>query len=566
MSKISADIPPPSNRTSNNAAPELLATNLQATQAPKMKQEFNHHASLINRHFSTVSRHRILLTSLLLILLASFLFFYRLDDRDLWSSHEARAAQDAQTVLEDGQWGLPRLFDRKYVELQKPPLYYWLVAGIAGLKGGLVNEWAVRLPSALAALGCILLLFYFGIHLGRLTAALAAALFLATAVHFTWLARIGRIDIPLTFAISFALVCLYFSRTKNSWCWLLAAYCSLSAAVLLKGPIGLVLPGVAITGWLLLEGELPRPWRPRSWLALAHRFGLWWGIPLVMLIAGPWFIWAASQTNGALEKSLWYHNVVRAIGGTDGMRARPPLFYIPRLAVDFFPWSLLLPFAFWYMMRCKLWRLDSEARFGLVWLISMMAVLSCVGFKRADYLLPAYPGAAIFLGCVVERWLQTVRHPARLAGAFGMVVVFCLIGWWIHLTWILPKGEKEREDRTFAAAIRRYAPPPDPVIFFRVEEHALAFHVGRPLDTLLEWENLDFWVGQPRPFYVVMDAKCAQEWPDHLQSGLLQPVIGNVELAGGKHEHPLLLFRTRPLEKNGLQLSSAIPYKGCRGK
>jgi hypothetical protein len=272
-------------------------------------------------------------------------------------------------------------------------------------------------------------------------------------------------------------------------------------------------------------------------------------LPLILIIAGPWFLWAGFQTDGALEQSLWYHNVVRAVGGTEKMRARPVLFYIPRLAVDFLPWSVLLPFAVWYIFRSQHWRMDSEARFGLVWLVSIMAVLSCVGFKRADYLLPAYPGAALFLGCVIEQWLEAVRHPLRLAGAFAGVVAACLVGWWVYLEWILPHAEADREDRTFAAVIRRYAPPPDPVIFFRVEEHALAFHVGRPLDTLLEWENLDFWAGQPRPFYIVMDAECAREWPDHLHHGSLEPVTNNVELAGGKHDHPLILLRTKPFSK-----------------
>src|SRR5258708_524944 len=78
----------------------------------------------------------------LLVFLCCFLFFYRLADRDLWSSHEGRAAQDAQTILNDHRWGLPRLFDGK-VELQKPPLYYWLVAGIAALRGGQVDAWSV---------------------------------------------------------------------------------------------------------------------------------------------------------------------------------------------------------------------------------------------------------------------------------------------------------------------------------------------------------------------------------------------------------------------------------------
>src|SRR5216684_3865939 len=59
----------------------------------------------------------------LLVFLCCFLFFYRLADRDLWSSHEGRAAQDAQTILNDHRWGLPRLFDGK-AELQKPPFYY----------------------------------------------------------------------------------------------------------------------------------------------------------------------------------------------------------------------------------------------------------------------------------------------------------------------------------------------------------------------------------------------------------------------------------------------------------
>src|SRR5262245_19079380 len=86
-----------------------------------------------------------------LVVLCWFLFFHRMADRGLWSSHEARAAQDAQTILSDGDWLLPRLFDRK-VELQKPPLYYWLVAAAGRLGGGRVDAWAVRLPAALAGL------------------------------------------------------------------------------------------------------------------------------------------------------------------------------------------------------------------------------------------------------------------------------------------------------------------------------------------------------------------------------------------------------------------------------
>ncbi len=72
-------------------------------------------------------RTRILLHLFILLAVAYVLFFHHLGQRDLWSSHEARAAQDATTVLKEGQWLLPRLFDGRQ-ELQKPPFYYWLAA------------------------------------------------------------------------------------------------------------------------------------------------------------------------------------------------------------------------------------------------------------------------------------------------------------------------------------------------------------------------------------------------------------------------------------------------------
>src|SRR6267142_1437144 len=85
--------------------------------------------------------HRVSIIILCCMILFGFcglLFLPGLGDRDLTSSHEARAAQNAQMILDEGHWLVPRLFDR-HLELQKPPLYYWLVALIAWMKGGAVD-------------------------------------------------------------------------------------------------------------------------------------------------------------------------------------------------------------------------------------------------------------------------------------------------------------------------------------------------------------------------------------------------------------------------------------------
>ena len=98
---------------------------------------------------SLASRLRRLAPVALLVSLGVVLFLVGLGERDLNSSHEARAAQNAQTILSDGDWLLPHLYDR-HAELQKPPLYYWLVALIASLRGGVVDQSRRHQPARLA--------------------------------------------------------------------------------------------------------------------------------------------------------------------------------------------------------------------------------------------------------------------------------------------------------------------------------------------------------------------------------------------------------------------------------
>jgi hypothetical protein len=192
------------------------------------------------------------------------------------------------------------------------------------------------------------------------------------------------------------------------------------------------------------------------------------------------------------------------------------------------------------------WRSDAEARFGLIWLTSVTVLLSFSRFKRADYLLPSYPGLALFLGCVADRWYATSpnRRPARIT--FAAVVLSCLLGWVGYLSHGVAGQDSRLEWRSFAQEIRRRAPVPQLILFFRAEAHALAFHVGRPVDTILEWENLDVWAGRPETYYVVMPPDCASQWRRHLKKGRLEEVLQSNTLVEGDQPRPLVLLRTRP--------------------
>ena len=95
-----------------------------------------------------------------------------------------------------------------------------------------------------------------------------------------------------------------------------------------------------------------------------------------------------------------------------------------------------------------------------------------------------------------------------LAGAvFFLVLGGYGVGWSIYDVVQAGTGDTDWTYRKLAQEIRRHTDKP--VIFFRAEAHALAFYVGRPLDTLLEWKNLEVWANQAVPIYIVMPPECA---------------------------------------------------------
>jgi hypothetical protein len=125
------------------------------------------------------------------------------------------------------------------------------------------------------------------------------------------------------------------------------------------------------------------------------------------------------------------------------------------------------------------------------------------------------------------------------------VTAVTALAWSVYVTWVLPAGEPAREYRRFAAAVRGHAPAPAPVVFFRTEAHALAFRVGRPLEILVRWEELNDRLARPGIHYVVMPDASVAEWPRFLHGACLEEVTRNTELANGHHEHPLVLLRGR---------------------
>jgi 4-amino-4-deoxy-L-arabinose transferase-like glycosyltransferase len=456
------------------------------------------------------------LASLGVLCAGAGLFFVGLGDRELYSSHEARAAMNAVSLLRGA--AIPHLYDDT-ADLQKPPTYYALVAVIGAMRGE-VDGWAVRLPAALAGWGILALLLGFGWYIRRPHVGLFAALCLLVGVHFPWLARIGRIDMPLAFCVTLSALSFWLAlRGERGWLW--SAYGGMALGFLLKGPIGLALPMVILLAWLAIERRWP------TGLALLP------GMLGVAAVTLPLYLWMQYASDGRFfHEFFWLHNVQRGLGGSR-LRSHPWWLYGPYLLLYLLPVSPLL------LVGCFLpARRDAVGRAGLAWLGATVLLLSLARFKRADYLLPVYPGAALFLGVVLEHaW----RRAPRWVMAATLAVFGCaMLGWFVYLGVHLPAEAPYRDYRPLAARIRAESDG-TAVVYFQAETHALMFRVGQPAQVLLDWPELREAVRRPR--LVVVQAKMLDQVRQALHDAQIDCLTSTEELAGGRHERPLVLLR-----------------------
>ena len=114
---------------------------------------------------------------LIIVLLWCVAYLPGLGARDL-RLEEGRRAGPAREMLDSGDYVRPTIYGETY--LNKPPLYYWLVAATSFATGN-VTPLTVRLPAAISVLACSLAVFGFApTTLSRCTRSLAALLILAS--------------------------------------------------------------------------------------------------------------------------------------------------------------------------------------------------------------------------------------------------------------------------------------------------------------------------------------------------------------------------------------------------
>ena len=287
--------------------------------------------------------------------------------RGLWAPDEPRYGQVAREVW-DGHIFVLRLCGDVYPD--KPPLLFWLAALCgAGLE---FAEFALRLPSLAATATTAACIGAIAISLGdRRVATLAPAIYL-TFEHVLEKGHRLQTD-PLLTALATAAIAVSLS-TRNRRSGLVVAGALTGMAALTKGPVAWFLVGSVVL--LTTRG---RPRHHPSTIALA--------CGLAIFPVAAWASLAILLEPNLADNLLWQEHGARMFSADS--HPGPLGKQLVLLLAFSMPWTPL------WIVGAALQRRTLLGRTAFAWLSVHLAFFTLLAEKRADYLQPAYPAAAL---------------------------------------------------------------------------------------------------------------------------------------------------------------------------
>lgn len=368
------------------------------------------------------------------VAIASVAFLLNLGNVGLIDETEPLFAEAARVMKVTGDWITP--YYNGETRFDKPPLVYWGMAIGYHLLG--VNEWAVRLPSALGAMALTCICYYTYCHFQTQKAWILPGILCFNLHTIIW-ARTGVSDMLLSACMGGALFCFFWGYTREkqpqNWLqfphpWYLAFYILLALAVLTKGPVGIVLPGLIILAFLVYLGELK---------VVMQQMGVVWGLLIFLAISVPWYILVILRHgNDYINSFFGYHNLERFTSVVNRHSA-PWYFYFLILLLLFAPWSTYLPAAIAKVQvwRRRFWLQQSRQErlnlFAFFWLVSIFLFFSVAVTKLPSYILPVIPAAGIL---VTSYWQQA--KPSKFL--LGSIIANIILVWVLAIAcWLSPK-------------------------------------------------------------------------------------------------------------------------------
>ena len=356
-----------------------------------------------------------LLISFLLILIAGFNLFYCLGDLPINDWDEARHGVSAFEMNGNGNFTYTTFQGATDYWNLKPPLGIWLIAGSFRLFGN--NPFALRFPSALAALFSIIFTIYIAKRLYNSLVAILSGCVMATSFWFLFIhsGRTGDFDAQMTLLVILAVVFLIKMDDKRGYFYWSAFIIGL--AFLLKSFA--ILQILIILVCYLYFSKKYRMFKLHHYLYFV----------LVLMI--PILIWGVlrySYDGMKFFQSMFSYDLFkRSTTGLEGHNENI-LYYVYFIIWGLFPWSIFTWWIPFYRKKYdkKEYLLRNETLL-MIWILVPLLLFSIAQTKCFWYIYPAYPPTAILIGLLLAEFFKSNYAFQRKRTVLIVFLIFILL-------------------------------------------------------------------------------------------------------------------------------------------
>lgn len=324
---------------------------------------------------------------LLLLLTIGISFFFNIHAIPLFDLDEGAFSEATREMLARGDFistfldGAPR-FD-------KPILIYWLQALSVSTFG--LNEFALRLPSALAAMFWCLAVLTFTWRIKDERHGLLAALVMACSFEVSVMGSAATADALLNLFIAGSMFSIFLYWRERRAAWLHLCFALIGLGFLTKGPVAVLIPLAVSFIFFALKREL------KFWLSAVFNP---LGLAIFLAIAAPWYIAQYLKEGDAFIQGFFFkHNIDRfhsPMEKHDGSY----FYYIPVVLLAVLPFTSLM---LRVLSRTRQLVKSDFGLFAILWFGFVLVFFSLSGTKLPHYVLYGLSGLFILMGCSLDR-------------------------------------------------------------------------------------------------------------------------------------------------------------------
>lgn len=262
------------------------------------------------------------------------------------------------------------------LRFDKPILIYWFQ--LISVKFFGINEFALRLPSALAGTLWALSLYFFTQKVIDKPTAFFATLFMIASIQINMIAKAAIADALLNLFIVLSMFSLYDYYKKQQSKQLYWAFFFIALGTLTKGPVAMMIPFIVTLLFFSIRGDFIR------WIKMVLNPI---GILIFLVVSSPWYIAEyMAQGQAFIDGFIFKHNIGRFSSAMESHRGT--LFYfIPVLIVGVMPFTY---FAIKAIVGVKSYIKDDLKLYLFLWFAFVFVFFSFSGTKLPHYIIYGY--------------------------------------------------------------------------------------------------------------------------------------------------------------------------------